>query len=84
MKTITHEARQIGSTRSSSGTIAMLLTLSWCVQASGEIQANPPRPSAVAAENQAAAPTPQPEVWLCAGDRIAELLRVRSKYSAEL
>jgi hypothetical protein len=77
MKTIIRQANLSGGTHWFTWTIAvLLLPLSWAVPASDKNQANPPEPSVVAAENRvAAAPTAQPEVWLCAGERIADLLR---------
>ncbi len=77
MKTIIRQANLSGSTHWFTWALAvLLLPLSGAVLASGKTQANPPEPAEVAAENRvAAAPTAQPEVWLCAGERIADLLR---------
>ena len=54
----------------------LLLLLNWAVPAAEKTQASQPEPSAVATANKVPAlPTAQPEVWLCAGERIADLLR---------
>ncbi len=52
VETNIQEAGRIGKARSSTATMALLLTLSCCVQASGEIQDNPPKRPAAATENR--------------------------------
>ena len=77
MKMLIREGGRIGSTPWFAWTMAMLLSLSRPGLAADENQPHLPNRSEVAAENQIAAaiPAAQPEVWLCAGDRIADLLR---------
>jgi creatinine amidohydrolase len=81
MKTVTHQANWSDSTHLFAWTMAVLLPLSWAVPALGKSQANPLDSSAVAAGNQvAAAPAAGPEVWLCAGERMADLLRPEAQW----
>ncbi len=75
MKTIIHQTKFSGSARWFACPVtALLLLLSWAPPTLAKDQAKAPEPTATAAKNRIAdAPTALPEVWLCAGERIADL-----------
>jgi creatinine amidohydrolase len=82
MKTVIRQANASGSTHWFVWTMVVLLPLGWGGPAWGRNRADPPASSAVAAENQvAAARVAGPEVWLCAGERVADLLRPEAQWS---
>jgi hypothetical protein len=77
MKIKAHEAIRASHLRSNAWMMSLLLILT-CVaaRAADDPQSGPVNPLVTAEGNHATATTiAQPEVWLCAGDRIADLLR---------
>lgn len=67
MRSVSHKTERIGAAHLFAWTIAVLLTLSCGVRASEEVQ-------------DAVTPTARPEVWLCAGGRIADLLSPEAEW----
>ncbi|MBL7043258.1 MAG: alpha/beta hydrolase [Pirellulaceae bacterium] len=65
MKLSIYVIKRVGCLRPFARITVVLLALSWAAQALGEVEASPKNPSAIV----------KPEVWLCAGDRIADLLQ---------
>ncbi len=81
METVIRHANWSRSTHWFAWTMAVLLPVSWAVPALGKNQVDSPNSSAVAAGNRVAvARVAGPEVWLCAGERVADLLRPEAQW----
>ena len=76
MTLIIEKTKRFGRVPAAVRTTALWLTLNKWVMASGDVPSAPPHPTVTAERRQSPnTRESQPEVWLCAGDRIVDLLQ---------